>query len=194
MKDSWSPTLQSQQSCSWSTQTSHPCRLWAEQESSPFLHPAPSYQNHYLYATVHCCSNRETEGAYKDREILNYFQGITSYVSSSGLLQSPRWTTEHLREIKGTKYLVLIVLMLWLPALALSAPRCRNSALMRIEQLGFVSPFCASPFPEGTTAVLCHHWVLRLYCGSALQTDTVMTEVSDRIKYIYIKIHIYIYK
>lgn len=68
--------LQTQQSCSQSTQTFHPCRL-SEQESSPFLHPAESsYQNHPLYATAHCC-NRETEGGYKDREILNFFQAIT---------------------------------------------------------------------------------------------------------------------
>lgn len=153
MKDSWSPTLQSQQSCSWSTQTFHPCRLsWAE--SSSFLHPASSDQNHHLCATAHCCSSRETEGVIKTEKYFIVFKPSQGcYVSSSGILQRPRWTTEHLREMEGTEYWVLIVLMLWLPALTLSAPSCRNSALSRITGTR-ICPFCASPFPEGTTAVL----------------------------------------
>lgn len=123
----------------------------------------------------------------KLREVINtekYFiflkppQGC--YIPLSGILQSPKWATEHPREMKGTEYLVIIALMLWLPALALSAPSCRNSALSRIQELGFVSPVCASPFPEGTTAV-CQHWVLKLYCGSALQTDPRMTKALNRI-------------
>lgn len=152
MKDSWSPTLQHSKALPGAPRLSTPAD-WAEQESSPFLHPASSDQNHHLCATAHCCSSRETEGVIKDREISHFFQATTRLLGL--LLRDSAETKVNRTSQRNGKHRLLSINCFN----ALAACTCSFSSFLQElcteQDTGTrICPFCASPFPEGTRAVL----------------------------------------